>query len=280
MKYSFDHNIDPSFYLWLDNLVIEKGEGFGYYSGALRKVTSPVSGFTSYAVPHRQLVYDFSVSGAAVPSGFYSGSAFVPTGAGAKVDYYNGQLLISGTAAGNMSMAYYYKEFNIYFTSSSETEVLFENKFSTAPRFQPAFTGFSPRDVTYPCIFIKSSVGDNTQLCFGGETSTLLPVRLTVLAENAYQYKAVTSLLRDSARGFIPVLNPSEMPFDTTYSLKSGKFDYSSLVSTVQTDCTRLAFIKSVRVSDFSDKVNSAVGPRVVGGFVDVDLELLRTLPV
>lgn len=275
MKYSIDHSVEPSTYLWLDNLLVEKNLGFQSYSGSFRVTPSLVSGYNSYSAPHRQFVYDYSVSGASVPSGVSVGGAFVSTDAGVKIDFYRGQVLFTGSVSPTVSAAYSYKEINVYFTTSSESQVLFENKFVLNPRSQPKQENFNAKDLVYPCVFIKSSAGENKTLCFDSCSSTVIPVRLIVLAENLYQYRAITSALRDQKEGFMAIFNPDELPFDELYALKSP-FDYSARVTSIQTDCNRLAFIKDVSISDFQDKINTEIGPRVFGGFVDLDLELIR----
>lgn len=275
MKYSIDHSIESSAFLWLDNLLIERNEAFVGYSGALRATSPIVSGYNGYSAPHRQFVYDSSVSGATVPTGVYVSNVFTPTGAGVKIDFYRGQALFTGSPA-SVSMSYSYKEVNLYFSTMTEAAVLFENKFVLNPRSNPKHENYSSKDLVYPCIFIRSSAGQNKMLCFDGCAATTIPLRLTVLAENLYQYRAITAALRDRKDTFMALFNPNELPFDETYSLKNGPFDYSESVKVIQTDPNRLAYIREVSISDFQDRVNSEIGPRVFGGFIDLDLELLR----
>lgn len=266
MKYSIDHSIEPSTFLWLDNLLVERNEAFSNYTGATRSTPSLVSGYYAYSAPHRQFVYDSSVAGAIVPSG-----------AGAsKIDFYRGQLLSPTSLGPSTTLSYSFKEINIYFTASSEAAVLFENKFGTNPRSQPTNENFNAKDLVYPCIFIKSRAGDNETICFEGGAATTIPVRLILLAENLYQYRAVTAALRDRKETHMALFNPAELPFDETYSLKNGPFDYSESVKAIQTDPYRLAYIRDVAISDFQDRINAQIGPRVFGGFIDLDLELLR----
>lgn len=276
MKYSIDHSIEPSTFLWLDHLLIEKNEAFASYSGSFRSTPPLVSGYYGFAAPHRQFVYDSSISGVTVPSGVFVGSTFVIDGSGVEIDFNRGQALFTSNPSQTVSAAYSYKEINIYFTNNSEKQVLFENKFVLNPRSQPRNDSFKADDIVYPCIFIKSSAGENKTLCFDGLSSTTIEVRLILLAENFYQYRAVTAALRDAKETFIPLFNPSEMPFDELNSLKFRPFDYSSSVNSIQADPNRLAYVKDVSISDFQDKVNSLIGPRVFGGFIDLELELMR----
>lgn len=276
MKYNFDHDVDASVFLWLDYLMVEENEGFQTYSGALRASTALVSGYNSYSAAHRQFVYDSSISGVTVPSGIRVSAGFIPTGSsGVVIDWYKGQALSTGSLS-SPSMAYSYKEINIYFTSSSAQQVLFENKFVLNPRSRPSNENFDAKDLVYPCIFIKSSAGANKPLCFDGCATTNMPVRLVVLAENPYQYRAITAALRDEKHKMMALFSPSQLPFNNLYSLNAPSFDYSSSVTTIQSDSSRLAFIREVSVSDFQDRVNNEIAPHVFGGIVDLDLEFVR----
>ena len=274
MIYTLDHVFDSSVYLWLDHVLIEYGRGFGNYTGSLKPVSSSQGGLSSYAFPHRQLVYDYSVSGSIVASGVYVTGTFQETGASLKIDNQRGQALFTASQT-QVSGAYSYKEVNIYETLANEQEVLFETKFVINPRSQPASSNYTPQDVVYPCIFIKSSAGNNKTLCFDGCAETIIPVRLMFLADSLFLYKAVTSILRDRKETHIPIFNASELPFDKYYSLKAP-FDYTEARNAPQAE-NRLAYVKDVSISDFKDKVNNSIGPRnLFGGFIDIDFQILR----
>ncbi len=302
MKYSIDHNIEPSVYLWLDNLLIEKNQGFGTFSGNFNHTTTFISGYNSFSSPHRQYVYDSTISGAVVPDGVYVDGNFLSSNfvnitsdlttitsdstiftadlisiasTGASLDFYRGQALLTGSPNSIISAQYSFKEINVYFTTNTDKQVLFENKFVQNARSKPRYDNFNAKDVSYPCIFIKSSAGKNHTLAFDGCSATNIPVRMIVLADSLFLYRAITAALRDSVETFIPIFNPSELPLNHLYSLV-GPFDYSTMANTIQQDANRLAFIKNVAISDFQDKVSNLIGPQVFAGFVDIDLELVR----
>lgn len=276
MKYTLDHDVDSSVFLWLDYLLVERNLGFGTYSGSLTPVTSMYSGKSAYAAPHRQFVYDSTVTGVTVPSGVFTNGAFRPTGANTVIDYLHGQALFPSGVPQPVALRYSYKEINVYITDKPVEEILFENKFEERPRNAPAHTDFKPTDLVYPCILIKSEAGDNRQESFDGMARTTMPVKLVFLAENPYQYKAVTSVLRDQKDRHIVLFPPEHLPFDQYFNLKSGSFDYSQSVSNLQTDQSRLAYLREVSISPFPDRVNSQIGPKVRGALIDIDLEVMR----
>ena len=276
MRYTIDHDVDSSVFLWLDYLLVERNLGFSTYSGAFTPVTSMYSGKSAYAAPHRQFVYDSTITGAVVPSGASTNGAFVPRGTGMAIDYMHGQTLFPSAVAQPVTTRYSYKEINVYITDKPVEEILFENKYQERPRNAPAHTDFKPDDLVYPCILIKSEAGGNRQESFDGMARTTMPVKLVFLAENPYQYKAVTSVLRDQQDKHIVLFPPEHLPFDQYFNLKSGSFDYSQSVSNLQEDQSRLAYLREVAISPFPDRVNSQIGPRVRGALIDIDLELMR----
>ena len=155
--------------------------------------------------------------------------------------------------------------------------MLFENKFVVNPRNTPAFTEVSATDVVFPCIYIKCSAGDNKIISFEKCALTTIPIRLIVLADSPYLYRAITSRLRDRVQSHVAIFDPSEMPFDMYGSLK-GSFNYASVCQSIQADAGRLGFIREVAISDFQPSLNSKIAPRCFGGFVDIKFELARTL--
>ncbi len=275
MKLTLDHKIDPSVALWLDHLLVNQGSGFLTYSGDFRENVSPISGFSTYAAPHRQFVYDYGVSGAVVPSGVSVGSTFTPTGSGLALDYNQGAALFNSVQSQTVSTQYSYKECNTYFTFDNEETVLFENRFVVNPRNGPSFTEVNATDIVVPCIFIKSSAGKNEIISFEKCALTTINVRLICICDSPYLYRAITSLLRDQKELHLPIFDPSEMPFDMYGSLKSP-FNYEVTRSAIQADAGRLCYVREVNISDFQDRLNAKIGPRIFGGFVDIKLEIAR----
>lgn len=276
MKATFDTLLESSVFLWLDNLLVEKGQGFANYSGPLTKANGPIQGPSYYAAPHRQWVYDSSIAGVQVPNGISVNGVLVPAGANLKRDFNQGAALFSTPQTQPVTAAYSYKEVNVYFTTSSEEKVLFDTKYEVNTRtFNPA-TRTNVADYVYPCIIIKQSAGSNKTLSFEGLAATTIPVRLIFLAHNANLYRNVCSMLRDAQETFFPIFNTNEMPFDIYNDLDKGPFDYSEAVKTIQQDSSRLAYIREVSISDFPDRVNALFEHKAFGGFIDLDVEVLR----
>lgn len=264
MKETLNHSILSSLYLWTDNKFIEDGRGFSNESGNLTKYGS------SHLFPYRQLVYDSSISGATFASGVYVGGNF----SGVPVDYINGKAYYTGNST--VSGRYAAKEINLYTTTKSEQKVLFEGRFQQNPKAGPAgFTGYSPQDYVYPCAILKVGAGKNSAISFDGACSTVIPARIMLICENEFQYQAAAGLMRDAYETHIPLFSTDQLPFSASGTLKR-QFDYSASGSLISSNPNNLAYVKTVEISDFDPRVNNEIGPNVVAGFIDLELECLR----
>lgn len=275
---TLDQTIDSSLYLWLDNTLLNEGRGFHNYSGNFLQGTENPVGIYAYDAPHRQFVYDSSVSGANIISSVSVGGVLTSKGTGAtsmRINYEKGQALFLSSVSSSVSGSYSYKDVNLYFIHSPAESVLFEGKFAAKPKYDTV-TSWKGSDLNYPLIFIKADYGENKTLCFDNLASSTFPYRLTVLADTPYLLRSVCSILRDKKEVFVPIFNSAEIPFTELGDLKGSTFNYRNTASSIQTDSNRLARIISVKISPFNDRVNLLIGPRVFGAFVDVTLELFR----
>lgn len=274
MNPTLDNLVESSLFLWLDNLLVQKGAGFTNFSGQFSSAPSSIVGWNAYAIPQRQMVYDSSISGVQIPTGVFINNNFSGASSNLYINYNEG-CVFSQTNLNNISAPYSFKDVNIYFTSQPEEKVLFEKGFSLNPRTSNTYTSL-PTDPIYPCIFIKMMGGSNKTLTFDKLSSTIIPARLMFLADTSYLYRAVCSMLRDTKERFLPIFQVSQMPFNFYGGLVSGSFNFLNMQSLIQQNGNNLLYIKDVRISDFSDQINSSITPRVIGGIIDLDLESLR----
>lgn len=266
-----EHSHLASVYLWLDYRLCQAGQGFKNFTGVFTPSTGRIQGHKVYAAPFRQLVYDSSIVGASVLTGFYEGKTR-KTGV---IDYNKGAILLPSAATGTISGVFSYKEVNLYPVDTNAESLLFEKKYSQNPRHTPTYTGYNPYDQVYPAIFIENEPDSNTRLCFEGLFSNIIATRLTVLADSPYLLASINRLIMDSKERHIPIFEPSDMPFNYLGNLKSG-FNYESWQASIQSDSNRLALIKDVFVSKFNNSVNEVMGPNIYGSFIDIDFEILR----
>src|ERR1700728_517916 len=131
MQADYLHSLFSSFAIWFDHTLCQNGSGFSNISGQLYNMTDPgYSGAAVYTSPFKQWIYDSSVSGAQVPSGVYVNNSFVPRGtSGMFFDFQNGRSIFpSGANNYNVTATYSSKDFNIYTTTRSDADLIFETR--------------------------------------------------------------------------------------------------------------------------------------------------------
>jgi hypothetical protein len=107
MKETFNHQVTASFYLWFDNYLLDKGEAYiNEVSAFYPSIDETLPGFSIYAAPYKQFVWDSSISGAKVLSGVYPTNTdiFLTRGqSGIKFDYLNGRVFANTEITGQLA---------------------------------------------------------------------------------------------------------------------------------------------------------------------------------
>jgi len=277
MKAQFENKAMSSFLLYVDNKILTKGEAYTNISGgSLYPVSNKYDSIYTYAAPYKQLVADTSVSGVEVASGIHQDGVFYSTGVAAdlySVNHYEGQWYFTADKSSYALTANYsVKDFNVYLSSKSEEELLFETKFHTRPKTPQTLTGLEPEQQTFPAIFIRNNGGKNDPAFFGGMDNTIMNIRSVVLADSAFSLDAICGILKDSVRTNVPLIEQSSLSFDSVGGSESG-YNYAALKSTADENL----FIKDVFVSkDPARGLHNTVNPSVFPAFIDFTLEIFR----
>ena len=130
-------------------------------------------------------------------------------------NHYNGQVFFTGSqGSAKISGEYSVKDFNVSMTSKPEQDLLFETKFKLRPKTHQTITGLDPTQDTFPAIYVKNMGGVNEPFAFGGMDNTVIKARAIIIADSAYKLDAVTSILKDTARDFFRIIEPSGLPFN------------------------------------------------------------------
>ena len=117
MKPTFSHNVVNSFFLWFDNFLMTKGDAYKTYTTKLYSNPDFRLGNdkVAYSSPYKQWVYDKSITGATIPSGFTVNGTFLPTGtSGMRIDFDNGRIIFNSGVPTNLNISgtYSVKEIN------------------------------------------------------------------------------------------------------------------------------------------------------------------------
>jgi hypothetical protein len=275
MKIQLDNLLMSSMIMWIDNILLKKGEAFQNYNSQFYPITNIYNGFYTYGLPFKQVVSDSSISGANLLSGVYVNNSFIKVGQNGLtgINPNQGQVYFTGNQAGNtLSGNYAVKDFNIYLTNQPEEELLFESEYRTRPKTTITATGLALESITYPCIFLKNNGGINEPFALGGQDQTFMEIRAVVLADNMFNLDAVCSILKDTARRYVPLISNS--PFNTFGSLNSGYYNYNTLTSGINVSNDAF-YITEVNIS----KIFANFNPRntqVFPAFVDFRLSNIR----
>ena len=256
MKPQYTNKLISSFLLYLDNLLLKKGEAF------------------AYASPFSQMVYDQSIPNTIPFSGVYLDNTFITTGQSglAHIDYRKGTVYFTSEIQGNNRISGNFSvcEFNTQLTNHPEYRLLFETKKTLKPKFNQKTTGIAPNEIIFPVIFVKDNGGWAEQFALGGEDLTINRFRLIVLSDSQFNGDAIASLLKDQTNSFIPLMFTEEFPFTPYGSLKQGSYNYTGIVGDRVSHGSGV-FIEKVQPASMTDgfrgdlnNLQSAIFPSII----------------
>lgn len=280
MKPSYLHNLNSSFYLWLDHEMLARGESYINYSGKL--YNSPDRMFadaTVYGSPFRQWVSDSSVPNVIIPSGIYNNGVYMPRGqSGLSIDFTKGRVMFPKQTLPNQNISSFtintsFKEYNIYYTDEKEENLLFEKRYDPYPKVNRVTGALVWNDNPYPCIFFKNRTMQNIPFAFGGQDKTESIMRCIVLAENIYQLDSAISVMADSARKVFPFLPANKIPYNISGDFKSG--NYYNYLETCR-GINHFVNIDRVTVSKMSETLNKKMNSKLTAAIVDFELSDVR----
>lgn len=282
MKPTFSHNVVNSFFLWFDHFLMTKGEAYKTFTTKLYNYSDPRLGGDKviYGSPYKQWVYDKSITGATIPTGFTINGSIVPTGtSGMKIDFDNGRIIFnSGVSTDlNITGTYSVKEVNSYVTDQPEDNLIIENKYVTNSRFTVTENYISPYNPVTPCIFASIETAHNTAFAFGGEDETKCIVKLVAFCENLYQLDGLLSIFGDSYNEFFSLIPMTGHPLGEFNELKTGVYptgyDYNNLSKSYN---SQKMFISHVETSKIRDSVLKELNPILHIGFLDFEITTYR----
>jgi len=295
MKPQYDNQVMSSFFLWFDNKLLTKGEGFTNYSGQFYDMTDKWNfgeGYNVYNAPFKQFVYDTSITGATVITGVtvtdsVDGAvtynldspevfAINPTEGQVilKTDEFAGDITsVSGT--------YAIKEISVKLTSEPEEKLLFETNFKLKPKTtQSITTGLFEDQQSYPVIFLKHNGSVNNPGAFGGQDFTSIDIRAIVLTNSQFTLDAICSIFRDTDDDSFYLYDADEFPFNYVGSYNDDVvFNYVNSFSGVNLGGAKGAYIKNAVVAKYgAGSLNDyrSINANIYAAIIDFEVENLR----
>lgn len=279
MKPSFINELSASFLMFVDHEISYNAQGFSnIVSGKLYPSTDSYFGnSTIYQSEYRQWISDASISGVGgnVANSIYSGNNTINKSEnGLKIDYGMGRVFLDDSFPKNLTnltASFSRKEFNVFLTSKDEMQLVM----SEPTYYSQAATGMGKSVEPYPLIYIKNFYGENQPFAFGGMDESQYEFRCTILSDNAFKLDSINSTLQDCARKNFSIIPSSGIPFNVFGDFKDSGYPYNyfDLCSNFS---NRSAYIDSVRISKFDEKINKVIKDGVWGGFIDFNIKTLR----
>ena len=277
----FDNILMTSMLLWLDNKIVTNGQAYTNYQSVFYPLSNMIYGYYTYGAPLKQMVIDSSISGANIISGVYVNGVFTIPGQNnlSGINATEGQLYFSQPISNPttaLSGNYAIKDYNIYLTSKTEENLLFETQYQINPKTYQNPTGLAIGSETYPVIYLKYQGGKNKPLAFGGFDQTIGNVRAVILSDSVFSLDAVTSIMRDTSRELIPLIYPNEMPFNSlgSVSISGNNFNYIKYTAN-KANTDDYLYINEVNVTKTDTRLLNATNSlnrNVYSAFVDFEV--------
>ena len=283
MKVQFNNIVMSSMIFWFDNKLLNKGEAFTNHSSNFWPIDTRYFGYYTYGAPFKQMVIDESIGGASIISGVYINGSFTEVGQNylSGINASQGQLYFSQPVAGapsSISGNYAVKDFNVYLTSETEEDLLFETQFQLNPKVSQNPTGLASNAETYPVVYLKYQGGENEPLAFGGLDKTNIRIRAIALSDNVFKLDALTSIFRDTSKTLVPLLYENDMPFNVLGSCTGHCFNYLESTANKQADYDYL-YIDNVNISKIDSRLTNSynrLNPNLFTAFIDFELSQNR----
>ena len=225
MNYQFDNKLAHSLILWLDNKILSLGQAYVNESTQLFHMEDTSKPNNYWSSLYKSWVYDSSVTGAIIPSGFYNESGnFLTRESGIGIDFINGRVFSTGSEilGSTLSGSYSRKEYNIYYSDIDKVNFYLERLYNENPNVEYSQTGTLPYVFNAPCIIITNSYAKNEPYAFGGQKKNNRLFRLYTLSNNNFNQDALNTLILDSYNFSFPLIDDSiDVPMNFICYLKT-----------------------------------------------------------
>lgn len=220
----YSHNLLTSFMLWIDYKITNDQSGFVNYSTPLYPQIDPSIPAPykyAYASPYKSWVFDNLVTGAIVPSGFYTTSGqFLTRSSGLSFDFPGGRVLSVNNWGKNLSGSYSVKDFSLILSNEQETNFFLEKAYNENLNLTYTITGNQPGVWYAPCLVVTAAHSENSPWSYGGVDNSVWSIRAYILSNSNYQQEAINSYFLDLAHRYIPVASYGDAPLNSYGDLK------------------------------------------------------------
>lgn len=236
MKKQEIHNALHSVYLYLDNLLLDKGEAFKTVEDeSLVKTTDDRHpDFEIWSSKYTQWVYDEDIVGATIPNSVEIDGIETSISDDVRIDFQYGRVFLANSGATSVKASFSYKEANLYLFEDND-EAMLEEAFKIADELYDdngrQITTPPPHRYVAPMIVLSYAKEEESVYSLGGSKNTDFILRAFILANSPYLAMGLTSLLAHTMNQCFPLIaDQDDMPLDFYGGIKDGSFSYEDLV--------------------------------------------------
>ncbi len=277
----FIHNATNSFALWAENVLLTRGQAYTNVTGSLTNYSDSrlPDGYSAWGAPYKQWVYDSSITGANIPSGFYVDGSFFGRNNGVSLDFIEGRILSSGISPTSaVTGSYAVKDFNFYMSNQDEESLIVEVCENQSQQFNTVGTNITtpylqPYQQKIPAIFINTETQVNNPIAFGGMDKCLIRMNMIVFAHDPYQLDGVLGIFADTSQEAFKEVPFISAPIDQWGDIKGGNYNYKNLVAA---SGTNTIFIDDARSSKITDSLRRGLKTELYIGMVDFVVGQMR----
>lgn len=280
---TFSHDLNNSFFLWLDNFLCKKLQAHQTFTTKFYHYedSSLGGGKVTYGSPYKQWVYDHDIPSVTIPTGLTIDGSFVPTGtSGMQFDFDNGRVIFDSGVSSTLDVSgtYTVKNFNLYITDKTEETLISENKYIANSRFTITESSIAPYKSSTPAIFISAEQIKNNPYALGGEDETVVNMKGVLFAENLFQLDGVLSICADAEERCLNLLPMTKHPLSEFRGLKTGLYPtgYNYLNASETYKENNKIFIDGVNTAKMRDSIAKEINPNINIGFIDFELKTTR----
>lgn len=258
MKPQFQHFLLPSFLLWLDWVLFNKGEAFKNYDNATFFETTDdrLPNKSIYAASHKGFVYDNGIPNANILS---SVTIDGTPESDLIIDYKNGRVILpSGNTGLTMTGSYAAREFNVYPVNEGEEEFVLDKVIANKKYLDEPDAATSPYDYYAPCLIVSFYNMRNKPFAFGGMDNSMSYIRVTAISNNNFHIVGLNSLFVDQSKGCFPLVSSfSDLPLNEWNDLKDKEpYSYAGLINKYSGD--KKVCLDNVFASDVAQQQNTS----------------------
>lgn len=284
MNSQYDHNLISSFYLWLDDFLVNKNncsftginQIFEYYEA--NDIPSNMNAYYSqsnqFSCGHEAAKDFFYKDGNIIYQDVFSENKVL-------IDNNNSRILIDKQISEEnfvYSGNFIEKEINLYISDQTEEDIIINTNFiiESGQSYLEYVDQVSKKMYKTPCVFIINDSSYNKGFAFGGTKETTSYIKSVIFASNLWQLNGILSIFRDASEKHVNLINNDDFPYGEFWHCKSGIFNYSEYSESKKIDKVFIKKADVYKLKDAAGGFKQKVAKNLYIGLSDFEISSIR----